>query len=184
MILKLIDRRLRPDSLDSVTSRLEVLASLVAEIGQPFWSFDLVLVEDDAMTDLNGQFRGKDGVTDVLSFSYLLEDGPGECDLGAGLCGARHDLWIDPLATTESSSEETQIGEVILAPSFVESRCRQRQWSVENEFPLLVVHGALHLLGWDHQDEEETRSMRDLEAKFLARCDFSHPLQNEERLNG
>lgn len=184
MILRLVDRRAKPDPLDLVVSQLNLFEDLVKELGCPHWVFDLVLIDDEAMVQLNEQYRGKEGVTDVLSFSYLMEVAPGPCHLNGGCSGAYHDLWVDPLSDPGSESEQQQIGEIIVAPSFVSNRCRQRQWSVKNEFPLLVVHGALHLLGWDHQTEDETRGMRDLEKEFLAVCGLPHPLQPEERLNG
>ncbi len=184
MISRLLDRRSPPNCEDQVVHQLDLFSRLVADLGCPHWVFDLVLVEDEAMARLNYQFRGKQEVTDVLSFSYLLEGGPSACDLSRGQGGAFLDLWVDPLAVTGHDGESPQIGEVILAPCFITTRCRQRRWTVEDEFPLLVVHGGLHLLGWDHQNDGQTKAMRDLEQKYLATCGLPHPLRQEERLNG
>lgn len=184
MIPTLIDQRFQPNSEDLVVRQMDTYLKLMADLGGLEWSFNLVLVEDEAMADLNSQFRGKDGVTDVLSFSYLLETGQGPCSLKSGQRGAFQDLWIDPMAMADTDADGLQIGEVILAPAFVASRCEERLWSVEDEFPLLVVHGGLHLLGWDHRDEAETRAMQDIELKYLANCGLGHPLRNEERPNG
>ena len=183
MILRLLDRRLGPDPKDFVTSGLKVLMELVTDIGLPNWVFDLVLVEDKTMANLNGQFRDKDDVTDVLSFSYLLENGLGKCDLEAGNFGAKTDLWVDPLAKSLIGNGKIEIGEVVLAPSFIKSRCLEKGWSVESQIPLLVVHGSLHLMGWDHQNKEEARAMKELEKTYLTGCGLPHPLQNEERLD-
>jgi len=184
MIIRLLDRRVPPDDKDSSVLQLDLFRKLVADLGQPDWLLDLVLVDDDFMTGLNAEYRGLDRVTDVLSFSYLLEEADGPCDLSCGLGGAFHDLWIDPLTASEKQGDIIQIGEVIIAPSFVRRRCSEREWSLENELPLLVVHGALHLLGWDHGDDEEIQAMQDLEEKILGICGLPHPLRNDGRFNG
>lgn len=181
MMLQLVDRRGRPDADDLVVLQVPLFKDLVAPLGLPSWAFDLVLIDDGAMAQLNEQYRGKDGVTDVLSFSYLLNDGSGPCQLSGGTGGAYHDLWLDPMALPGTREQEQQIGEIIVAPFFVEDRCRQRHWSLETEFPLLVVHGALHLLGWDHQTDEETLQMRNLEKSYLATGGLPHPLLHEGR---
>jgi len=180
MILRIIDRRHNPAPDDLVRTQENIFRKLVIDLGQPTWSFDLVLVEDDAMAQLNSQFRSKASVTDVLSFSYLLNEGSEPCDLATGSLGASADLWLDQLTEPGDEGDLKNIGEVILAPDFIAVRCEKQQWSLEVEFPMLVVHGALHLLGWDHEDEQEANSMKDLEEKFLMTCGFSHPLRSLE----
>lgn len=184
MKVRLLDRRLKADPEDMVAGRLELYLKLLADLGLPQWYFDLVLVEDEVMTQLNAEFRDKDSVTDVLSFSYLLEESSGPSDLKAGHGGAFCDLWVDPLMAGDRDESTVQIGEVILAPGFVQARCEENQWSAMDEFPLLVIHGGMHLLGWDHQTTEETQAMQDLEKKHLAACGQPHPLINAERPQG
>jgi len=185
MKVLLIDRRVEKPEDDLVIRQLSLFQKLVLKTGRPGWVFNLVLVDDKTMTQLNDQFREKDAVTDVLSFSYLLEDGPADaCDLAGGDACAAHDLWLDPIAMETGQDETAVMGEIILAPSFVTVRCQQRNWPVESEFPLLVVHGALHLLGWDHCQEEEKRAMQNLEKSILAELDLSHPLLDEEKQKG
>ncbi len=53
---------------------------------------------------------------------------------------------------------------------------------MEQEFPLLVIHGALHLLGWEHEDELETEMMRNMEEERLTVCGLPHPLRKNEGL--
>ncbi len=176
----LVDRRQRPGADDLVSAQMKMYERLVVDLGQPGWSFDLVLIEDEAMTNLNSQFRSRDVVTDVLSFSYLMEEGPGTCDLSRGSLGAGADLWLDDLAVPGGREDPVQVGEVVLAPGFITTRCQSESWSLQDEFPMLVVHGALHLLGWDHLLSDEAAAMRNLEAKLLAECGLSHPLRIQE----
>ena len=180
MIPRLVERRHRPPTNDLVLEQLRVFEALVEELGQPRWTFDLVLVEDDAMANLNSKFRSRTSVTDVLSFSYLQEQGEGPCDLSTGVLGAGVDLWVDSLAESPDGDGLTEIGEVVLAPNFITSRCLDQGWSVVEEFPMLVVHGALHLLGWDHMDEKEAEAMRNLEEKFLQSNGLIHPLKSRK----
>ncbi len=180
MIPQLVDRRSGVRVQDLVVELQGVYERLVEPLGLEDWVFDLVLVADEAMEGLNGQFRGKDGRTDVLSFSYLLDEAPGQCSLAQGMGSAAKDLWVDRLAQPDSSGPGALIGEVILAPDFVTQRCKEKGWPPENEFPLLVVHGALHLLGWDHKGDLETEMMRKLEEDRLSVCGLSHPLRTEE----
>ncbi|PIE76706.1 rRNA maturation RNase YbeY [bacterium DOLJORAL78_65_58] len=118
------------------------------------------------------------GLTDVLSFSGLEEVGAGPPDLAAGQAGAGTDLWLDPLHADDpvGMGEISGVGEIILAPDFIARRCAAQGWPLEKEIPMLVVHGCLHLLGWDHEEEERGRAMRRLESERLAACGLEHPL--------
>lgn len=180
MRLKIIERCHQSDSSKLVLSQNNIYNQLVRDLGHSDWCLDLVLVEDDAMINLNSQFRSKPSVTDVLSFSYLLEEGEGPCDLAYGKYGAGADLWLDPFAEPDHETQLKHIGEIILAPGFIASRCQDQNWLVNAEFPMLVVHGTLHLLGWDHIQEKEKEAMQDLEEHCLQDCELIHPLRSPE----
>ncbi len=180
MKINLIDRRRTPEAKGIITQQLPVYEKLVAGLGHSLWCFNLVLIEDSAMADLNGDFRDRFSVTDVLSFSDLLEQGTHPADLSQGTGGAGADLWLDDFTQVNVENDSIHIGEVILAPDFISDRCTNEAWSVESEFPMLVVHGALHLLGWDHQQTPEAVAMRNLEANILSVCSLEHPLKKQE----
>lgn len=182
MKLELIDRFTGPDAVAAPFRETAGRETLVAGLGRPGWRAYLVLVDDEAMAALNGQYRGKPAATDVLSFSYLRAEGPGDPALAGGERGAAFDLWLDALdAVGEVPAEgagsgEREIGEILIAPAFVSARCAERGWPLEHELPLLVVHGCLHLLGWDHEEEDERDRMRALETGLLAAAGLPHPL--------
>ena len=156
---------------------LEKLDLLVASLGLSDWLVDLVLADDSAMAELNRSFRDVPEVTDVLSFSYLLRAGGSKPDLAEGDGEARCDLWLDPLESNQPDLAALRmVGEVILAPEFVTTRCRDRGWLLDQEIPLLVVHGCLHLLGWEHDQEQECQAMQTLESRLLAGVGLPHPL--------
>jgi len=148
------------------------LAALIAGLGRPDWRLELAWVEDAEMTALNGRWRGREVVTDVLSFSNLVDRGEGEPVLPCGVGGAAADLWW------EDGPEPPGLfaGEIVIAPDFVTRRCAAEGWDLADEFALLVVHGALHVLGWAHDTADRTLAMRKLEGVFLADGGRGHPL--------
>jgi probable rRNA maturation factor len=181
VILQLVDRRSRitVDPYDWLggVGPTGILTCLAGRLGRPRWTADLVLVDADTMAAVNEKFRQVPGVTDVLSFSYLEETGPGEPDLTAGQGHAFTNLWLDTLSSGQENGTVPTVGEIILAPSYVAERCLRQGWSLEHENALLVVHGLLHLLGWDHADAEQTEAMRAIEEAILAACGLPHPLR-------
>ena len=174
MILDLVDRFGGAPGLAAPFRETADWTGLAGELGLPGWRADVVLVDDGAMAELNGAYRGKPRATDVLSFPYLLPEGAGEPDLRSGERGAAHDLWLDPLESVDGA-----VGEILIAPAFVTARCAERGWPLGHELPLLVVHGCLHLLGWDHEEEQERDRMRALETQLLAAAGLPHPLAGE-----
>ncbi len=177
MILTLVDRRGGSGVLPEVFlgEEWQVLERLVGAIGQGNWPVNFALVDDREMQDLNRRFRQKDAATDVLSFSYLEFEGDGEADLREGAGFAAEDIWVveDPLSVEAGEA----VGELVLAPAFIAERCEANGWPLVAEIPMLVVHGCLHLVGWDHEDEAQKRAMQDHEMTILTGEGLSHPLR-------
>ena len=174
MKLDLVDRRGSATGSDHWATDWPQLVALAGAVGPGSWAVDLVLVDDAVMTGLNASWRGDAGPTDVLSFSYVEHTGSGTPDLGAGEGDASRDLW---LPTEAGADDAPVVGELVLAPAFVVDRCREQGWDSAHEWPLLVVHGCLHLLGWEHDSDVDRRAMQDREAEILARHDLPHPLR-------
>jgi probable rRNA maturation factor len=119
-------------------------------------SVSVVLADDETLRDLNIRFRGFDYVTDVLSF------------------GATGEI-LDPDAPPPEPSPEFPsipdaepvLGEVVFSYPMAERQAEEHQVVVEREVALLVVHGILHLLGYDHAELDEEAEMKAMEAKAL-----------------
>jgi len=92
--------------------------------------------------------------------------------LAGGAGYARCDLWLDPL----SAKGDALAGEIVLAADFVAGRCRDQGWSLPSEVALLTVHGALHILGWEHDETADRAAMHTQERELLAREGLAHPL--------
>lgn len=106
--------------------------------------FTLSFVEPEMIQELNKNFRGVDSVTDVLSF----ESG-GEVDPETGL---------------------EYLGDIIICLSQAEKQAAQSGHSLENEIALLEIHGLLHLLGYDHMEEDEKTEMWKYQDHYLGKC--------------
>jgi probable rRNA maturation factor len=120
----------------------------------------LLFVDEDAMAALNEQFLGKSGPTDVLSFP--IEDEPGPT-------GRSPDLGGSGPGTSAEQGALTLLGDVVICPEVASRNTAEHEVPLEDEVALLVVHGLLHLLGMDHENEAEAERMEALEQQLLRR---------------
>ncbi len=120
----------------------------------------LLFVDEDAIAALNEQFLGQAGPTDVLSFP--IEDEPVSSGRSPDFGGS------GPGADPEEVSL-TLLGDVVVCPAVAARNADEHEVSVDDEVALLVVHGLLHLLGMDHEDEVEAERMEALERQLLDR---------------
>ena len=120
----------------------------------------LTLSDDEVLADLNEKHMGHEGPTDVLSFPALppsaFPDHPGKAEPEDGRP-------VEP-AYDAPGEHGPHLGDVIVS---VERAAAQAEGSVEDELRQLVVHGVLHICGWDHADPVEGDAMRALERKVL-----------------
>lgn len=104
-------------------------------------SVSVIFVGERKMKELNFRYRGKKSTTDVLSFPYLEEEPSGSLFLG----------------------------EIIIDPKKVLSQAKQYNVNFSQELDRILVHGILHLIGYDHEGSAyEARKMRKLEEKILS----------------
>ena len=120
----------------------------------------LLFVDEDAIAALNEQFLGKSGPTDVLSFP--IEDEPGPS-------GRSPDLGGSGPGTSPEEGSLTLLGDVVICPAVAARNAAEHGVSLDDEVALLVVHGLLHLLGMDHEEDAEAERMEALEQELLAR---------------
>ncbi len=116
----------------------------------------IVLDEDAHVAELNARYRGRQGPTNVLSF-------PGE-DAAAARPG-----------------QAAMIGDIVIARQTLLREAAAQEKTPRQHFMHLLVHGILHLLGYDHQNEAEAGEMEGLEIRILAELDIPDPYQRERR---
>ena len=108
----------------------------------------IALVDDSAIHLLNRQYRGIDRPTDVLSFA--LQDAEG----------------LSP-SVAETAEQPLVLGDVIISTDTAQRQADERGHSLEKEISILVIHGMLHLFGYDHEDDDEAEEMEALERQLL-----------------
>jgi len=120
---------------------LAFLAALAGEMGGE-GAVEASFVSDAEIAVLNERWRGKEGPTDVLSFGYADEQGV---------------------------SEQDPVGEIIVSVETARRQARDLGHSTEEELALLLVHGLHHILGHDHENEDEARRMAEAEEPWRRR---------------
>lgn len=109
--------------------------------------FTLTFVEPEKIRELNRNFRNVDSVTDVLSF-----ESDGEIDPETGI---------------------EYLGDIVICVKQAETQAEQSGHSLENEIALLEIHGLLHLLGYDHANDEQREEMWKYQNGYLDQCGIS-----------
>jgi probable rRNA maturation factor len=104
----------------------------------------VLLIDDEAIQALNRDYRGVDAPTDVLAFSQL----EGE-DFGA--------------------DGENVLGDVAISVEMAERQAREHGHGIDDEMDLLLAHGLLHLLGYDHEKPEDEKRMFARQKELLTR---------------
>jgi len=133
---------------------------LLTHVGRPMAALTLVVTDDEAVQNLNRDYRGVDAPTDVLSFA-AQESMPSAPALTA----------LPPELAAEL---EHYLGDVIIAYPYAVRQAAHYQNSIEAELRLLAVHGVLHLLGYDHATPEEEAAMWALQSAVLASFGDAH----------
>ena len=144
---------------------LAARAVLAAVRGTPFGELadTSALVEvsvrfaDDAeVRTLNGSYRGKDAATNVLSFPMVQRD---------------------LLETVDRNSDDGELllGDIILAHGVCAAEAADKHASVADHATHLLVHGTLHLLGYDHGDDAEAAAMEAMEREILSGLGIADP---------
>ncbi len=114
----------------------------------------LRLAGDDEVRLLNAQWRGKDQATNVLSFP--MAEG-------------------SELAAAAGEGPELMLGDIIMAHGVCGREAEAKAVPIECHAAHLMVHGTLHLLGYDHEDEAQAADMEAREVRALARIGIGNP---------
>ena len=109
------------------------------------------LIDEDEMTQFNQQYRNKKGSTNILSFPFDAPEGI-ESDL---------------------------LGDLLICAPVVERETQQQNKILEHHWAHMIVHGVLHLLGYDHIDDKEAEEMEALEIKVLKIIKIDNPYEDK-----
>ncbi len=114
----------------------------------------LLLTDDAMMRTLNRDYRGQDKATNVLSFA-LADDAP----------------------HGQGEAVDAMLGDVVLAFETISREAAEQGKSLADHTAHMIVHGVLHLLGFDHQTDDEAADMETLEKSILAELGIADPYQ-------
>ena len=121
----------------------------------------VLFVDEGAIAELNSRFLGKEGPTDVLAFPIdeePIESGRSPDSGGTG-----------PGMPSEPEDMPVLLGDIVICPAVAYRNAPEHAGSYDDEVALLVVHGLLHLMGMDHQEDDEAEEMETKERELLAR---------------
>lgn len=107
------------------------------------------IVDEAEMTQFNEQYRDKKGSTNILSFPFEAPEG------------------IDSYL----------LGDMLVCAPVVEKEAQQQNKQLEHHWAHMIVHGVLHLLGYDHGDDQDAEEMEALEIKILKKIKIKNPYE-------
>ena len=150
----IVDERYR---LPGAEVWLPALAERVLQSEQIYdSSLSVLITDDETVHQLNRTYRGYDQPTDVLSFGL------------SELAKPAIDGEVAESGFVLPPDSCSQLGEVIISLPTAQRQAREHDRPVEMELAHLLIHGVLHLLGYDHYELDEEREMRSREEKLLA----------------
>lgn len=114
-----------------------------------------LLTDDDAVQELNRDYRGKDRPTNVLSFAAL-----------------------DDEDSLPPEGMPVLLGDIVMAFDTVRREAEEEDKPIQQHFSHLIVHGMLHLLGYDHETDGDAREMESLESAILLGLGYPDPYQD------
>lgn len=127
----------------------------------------LTFVDDEAIRELNKQYRGLDKPTDVLSFA-MQEIGDEELEIIYGEDDFEDS--DDENGEAEEDGFEEPLGDIVISIPRAIAQAEEYGHSVDRELGFLFVHGFLHLIGYDHQTEEEEKAMFGKQEQILQKA--------------
>lgn len=136
-------------------------AAVLASLGLAEAELSLLLCDDAFIQGLNRDWRGIDAPTDVLSFPQEEAVAPGVFD-----------------------SPPEVLGDVIVSTATAARQAAELGHPLQTEVVALVVHGVLHLVGFDHEDPSDRAQMRDAEVRCLAALGVAEPASLVHRAAG
>lgn len=130
-----LQRKIKIDT-DEIRAYAQSLILNVTDVGER--TFSIAFISDTRMKQLNEMFRGKDSTTDVLSFPHDADE-------------------FDP--------DKNNLGDVVISAEQAERQAVENGLTLEAEIKQLILHGVLHLCGYDHETDSGEMNSRELKLR-------------------
>ncbi|MBF6058611.1 MULTISPECIES: rRNA maturation RNase YbeY [Thiomicrorhabdus] len=134
-----------------------VSTSLGSALYDRYTELTIRIVDEEESQTLNREYRDKDKPTNVLSFEF--EQPPGLVDLG---------------------EELPYLGDLVICAEVVRKEAEEQGKSLEAHWAHMVVHGCLHLLGYDHIEDDDAEEMESLESEIMHNLGYGDPYAQDE----
>ena len=145
---------------DALTVRAHAaLCGVEPALGNPRLTASVLFTSDADVHALNKEWRGKDKPTNVLSFPFEMPEGLPE------------------------DAMEPLLGDIILCAPVVRREAAEQNKTLQAHWAHMVTHGVLHLLGYDHIDDEDAQIMEAMEIRALNEQGFADPYNIEPHTN-
>ncbi len=164
----LIDLQINLDSEDNLPTSKDFqqwAKAVFAELGKDDnVELTVRLTDNDEVQQLNRDYRGKDKPTNILSFPFEAME-------------------IDPMELQMAYAGDVAelgmpfIGDLIIANQVMEDEANSQGKKLFNHYAHITVHGILHLLGYDHIEDDEAEAMESLEKRILEKLGIANPYE-------
>ena len=148
-----------PDA-EAIIHRAVAAAAEIVNAGLGETELAVMLTDDAGIRTLNSNWRGIDKPTNVLSFPALPPTGPGGPD-----------------------DAPRMLGDIAIAYETTRKEADDEQMPFDHHLSHLAVHGFLHLIGYDHEKDDDAETMESLEAEILAQLGIPDPFADRERMD-
>ena len=118
------------------------------------------IVDDAEIHQLNQQYRGKDKATNVLSFPFEMPE------------------LVLPDGVHLDESMSNFLGDIVICAQVVKQESKQQNKMIGHHWAHMLIHGTLHLLGYDHIEEHDAQEMEGIEIAILRKLGIDDPYQN------
>ena len=152
--------------LDYEAIALDIASAALSYEACPFeCELSLLVTDDSSIEELNSEFRHMERSTDVLSFPMAEFSSP------ADFSGMEEDITLfDP------DTGEFLLGDIVISMDHVIRQAEAYGHSRRREFAFLLAHSMLHLMGYDHMDEEERKEMEHRQEEILQNAGYTRDL--------
>jgi len=153
------------------------LASLMTVLKLEDYAVGLELTTNARIRTLNREHRHIDKATDILSFPALKFEKPGKQPIDPVLAelGVRESLCQETESEYANVSLSKDLGDMVIGVPYVAAQAKKDNVPFQARLPVLLAHGLLHLLGYDHEDDKDYRQMRSKEYRVLRQFRQLHP---------
>ena len=148
-----------PDAEAVIQRAIAAAAEIVdADVGEA--ELAVMLTDDDGIRTLNRNWRGIDKPTNVLSFPAL-----------------------QPTGARKADDAPRMLGDIAIAYQTMRREADEEQKPFDHHLSHLAVHGFLHLIGYDHENDDDAETMESLETEILAQLGIPDPYADRERMD-